>query len=97
MDGGDSTSSLADAELRAGGQQQLGIDQDVAVGDLPIGVGEKLDLPLASGVLNARISIAEKTFGVAGDGRPAVQRVERFRQRTNRLLLKNWNDWLPRP
>ena len=54
VDRRDAARALADAEVGAGRQDQLRIDQEVALVHVAVGVGEEVDLPVAGGVADLR-------------------------------------------
>ena len=58
VDRGDAASSFADAQFRPRRQDELRIDQQVALVHVAVGIGPELDLPLGAGVVDLRLVIS---------------------------------------
>ena len=84
--------ALADAKLRLRRQHELGVNQNVALGELAIRIGDELDMPLSRGRLYLRTRLAEEASAVAAQPGRVVQAIELLAQGANRLLLKNGDD-----
>ena len=52
---GDSTSPLSDAQIGPRRQDELRIDQEVALVHVAVGIGPELDLPLGAGIVDLRL------------------------------------------
>ena len=92
VDRRDSAGSLADAEIGPRRQHELGIDEQIALVHVAVRVGQELDLPVGRGVANLRLRVADEPVHPSAKRRAAVQPVELFGERPDRLLLEDRND-----
>jgi hypothetical protein len=88
----DAPRPVADTEIGARREDELGVDEQIAFLHVAVRIGEKLDLPVDGGVADLWIRLTAQSLDQTPHRGPPVQRLQLIAQRPHRLLLEDGDD-----
>src|SRR6185503_21112666 len=94
VDGADAASALADTQFRLRRQDQLRIDQQIALVHVAVGIGPELDQPFGAGIVDLRLVISCEPPEPPLDWRAPVEMFKFIGQGPDGLSLEDWKDAL---